>query len=404
MADEDSLQAEPSSTIQGGSSGGSAKLDGGFKRNILIIGGVLAGIIGIVFLMFAFTDNIKKKPEEKSSIQPGLSTPGGQGDLGPNMTQKVLSVQAREAEEAARLNKSYIPKDIVTAVDQNSAPQPGAQAAPLPPAQFPGQDTGPGASNYPRAQFMQQAEVDRENRRREGAARQLESLVARQQVSTVVQRFATSNANEQSGGQSGRSGATASGQSAGFGNQAPPQALLTDALEIYGAETLSPVDTDGTSYVSARITSGKLNGAFLIGNVRLANENVETTFTQMRFNGKTYPIQAIALDQQTATNALEGNIDRKILQRYVMPVGLAVVQGFATAKAQVAQTSNAVSGAGIITNVPAPTTEQARNAGVAKGLDILGQRINQQANQPIAVTLNPYHAIGIMFMQPVALK
>ena len=392
----------PSSSIDNVGGGGDRKLDGGFKRNIMIIGGVFVGVVAIVLVMFLFTDNLKKKPEPKSSIQQGVSSPGGEGDLGPNMAKKVLNVQTREAEEAARQNKSYIPKDIIAAVDQNSTPQP-TQPAPsqFGAQQFPVQANGPGASGYPQIQqAAQQAEIDRENRRREGAARQLEGLVARQQVSSNLQRFATTNSSDSSRGASQQQ--MAAGGLAG--GQALPQALLTDALEIYGAETLSPVDTDGTSYVSARITSGKLDGAFLIGNIRLANESVETTFTQMRYNGKTYQIQAIALDQDTATNALAGNIDRKILQRYVMPVGLAVVQGFAQAKATVAQSSTVIQGAGVVNNIPAPTSEQARNAGIARGLDILGQRINQQANQPIAVSLKPYHAIGIMFMQPVALK
>lgn len=40
----------------------------------------------------------------------------------------------------------------------------------------------------------------------------------------------------------------------------------------------------------------------------------------MRFNRVTYPINAIALDAATSTSAIDGELDRKVLTRYVFPV------------------------------------------------------------------------------------
>lgn len=398
----EAILAEESPVIENTGSGGQKKLDTGFKRNLKIIVGAFAAVIAIVVLMFLFTDNLKKRPDGASSIDRGSSITGGEGDLGPNMTKKVQNVQIREAEESAKRNESYIPKDIVSAVDQNSTPfKDGPPQPQFQQQQFPGQNNGPGASPY--ANYVpqaSQAELDREARRREGANRQLEALVQTQRPPANMQRIAGSAPAAAAAAGAGDPGA----QSALSAQNAPPQALLTDALEIYGAETTSPVNTDGTNYVSARITSGKLAGAFLIGSSKLAGENVETTFSQMRFAGKTYPVQAIALDQNTATNALEGKVDRKLLQRYAMPVSLAVVQAFAQAKSQTAQTSNAVQGVGVVQNIPAPTTEQARNAGIARGLEILSNRVAAAANEPIAVSLAPFSAIGIMFTAPVALR
>ena len=102
--------------------------------------------------------------------------------------------------------------------------------------------------------------------------------------------------------------------------------------------------------------------------------------------------------------AIDGTVDRRVLQRYVMPIALAMAQGFYTAKAQTGSTITSIGGAGGATaaiSVPVPTTEQARSAGIAKGLEIAGQDVQKQAQLPLLVTRERSYPIGVLFTAPV---
>jgi hypothetical protein len=190
---------------------------------------------------------------------------------------------------------------------------------------------------------------------------------------------------------------TAAAQNAG-----PP---LVDALEIFAATTLTPVDTYQTGYISARIVSGRLAGAFLVGRTQMVNEGLQPRFTQMRLGAKTYAIDAIALDESSGADSVRANLDRRYLQRYVMPVVVAMVGGYTAARAQtgtqvVGIGTDGTGGVGI--TQPAPTEKQAVYAGVSQAMSITQRAVDQEAALPIRASLPAGTAIGIMFNAPVA--
>lgn len=172
---------------------------------------------------------------------------------------------------------------------------------------------------------------------------------------------------------------------------------LPGPLTIHAARTTSPIDTEKSPYVSAEVIGGKFAGAFLKGTAVLnQGEGLQVTFTDIRFNGKVAKINAVALDEQTSADALNGSIDRHILSRYVLPITFATVSGAASA---IAQRSSQVVTNGLSTSVvlPEATDKQAAAAGLSSATQIGQQLVQSLAQQKNTVKLPANTLIGVLF-------
>lgn len=412
------------------------QLDPGFSRNLRIVGGgMVVGLLTIAGVVYFFSGGNKSNLPAQSSIQVRDGAQASSDGLTPAMREKLARAQAKEAEGAARRGESYIPPDVL--------PSSSNVEASIPQSQQQQQQRYSEAEVQANAAAVQA--INERNRARLAAAQQmLSSTLTRPDVERVGIAQSTASANSSSAGANSAVPATTAQASASDASR--DEVLIADMMEIFGARLTSPLDTDSSTFASAEITTGKLAGAYLIGQVRLAGEGVQLEFTGMRHKNVTYPISAIGLDQATSTSAVQGDLDRKLLQRYVFPVLMAYTGAYATARAQVPVTSvagapsataatvgsvvgsvldpgganstaanaGAVAGAvaggalapggGVLdytVNRPSPTAAQARSAGIASAV-ATGNRVTaKMAAEPIRVSMPNGASIGIMFRQPV---
>lgn len=379
-----SVASDEGQAIGGDSDVGSTgkRIDPGFKRNIMVIGlvFVVAIVVFVAFIM-VMRGGTKTVAETTSSItiQEGAAVHSSDG-LTPAMREKLTRAQERESREAGARGQSYIPPDIIP---EKNEPLP--QALPAAPQQ-----------GY--AQPVSDPNRDRRNQERLQAAQGM--------LSSMLQRPASERVTVARIEPAAAASAPVAAASAA---PALEDRVVVDIMEIFGARLSSPVDTDASSFASAEITTGRLAGAQLIGTVKLVGTGVEFKFTGMRHEKRTYPINAIALDEQTSTSAVRGELDRKMLTRFVFPVLMAYGGAYATAKAQVETTTTSL-GFGSIgvggandygVTRPAPTDAQARAAGVAAGVQIGNQVVGKGAAEPVRVTINSGVGIGVMFRDEV---
>lgn len=80
------------------------------------------------------------------------------------------------------------------------------------------------------------------------------------------------------------------------------------------------IDTDENSLVTAEVPAGPYAGMrfYASGYQRLEN-NVDFTFTAMRWRGKTYAVNAKPLDVETRRTALSGEVNSRYFERIVIP-------------------------------------------------------------------------------------
>jgi hypothetical protein len=379
---------------------GKRAMDPGFKRNIKIIAGAFGGAIALVVAMIAMRSG-GAATNQGGSVDVTLPSstaqlPEGEG-LSPAMQQ---ALKEKQVQERARANASgdsvYIPREPTESAQPiqtstGTSPTGGGAQSPTPPTQ--------------QQPTMTEEERARLDRRREGLERQIGGLLALseagdkapQRVLFAATRDGSTQQQVQQQAQigDGAPGATQQG--------APTAAPWVEGLEIASSETASAIDTYRTRYASARIVAGKLSGAFLTGSVTQTEEGLTIAYNLMRAGGKTCAIDAIALDERTSTDAMNADVDRRYLQRYVMPVLVAGLGGYAQARAQTGSTIVGLGGtsAGVGIETPSPTREQAVNAGAAAGLGILQREVEREAQKPFQITLPANTPIGILFRKPV---
>lgn len=377
---------EPTETIEGGAAQ-PRRMDPAFKRNLYVVGGVVAVCLTLVLAVAMSGGSKQQQLVADSQLTLGSGQVQRVESVTPDMAAKLERKQAEESEDARRRGQTYIPPDNVGEV------QPVAMNA--------------GPSNFavgtaPVTTHGSGSTGESDLRRREGLQRQLEGLLRESGVNSAVRQRIQAESGPTGSPQQAAPRSTAVAGAAAALSPQPLRREVIGGLTIHAAELTSDIKipSNASGFATGRITAGPAAGAFLTGTAKVVDEALEITFNQMRLNGRVYQVNARVLDETTAGAAIEGNVDRRLLQRYVFPVVLAAAQGFYTARAQTGSTVVVV-GAGSTTGTgieePPPSTEQARAAGIAAGMQIAGQEVQKQAQAPIVVSRERGFPVGVLF-------
>jgi intracellular multiplication protein IcmE len=387
------VQNGESATIAGPSAenGKGKRLDPGAKRVMKWVGGAfgvaLIAVVGLVF-MASGKKEMKAKVDLPARTNAGAKTDVVQTDYERG---RLAELQEQQAAKSRQEGGVYVP------------PPSGAPVTHAGPEGL-GGPTGPGASSYQTYVSTPQIAIQpgsyqdpvRQQAIQEGLNRQLAQLLVDAPSGAAIAHVAAYQDPKAATG-NGQQGVAGQGQGVAATNIATEDLDLPGPLTIHAARTTSPIDTEKSSYVTAEVIGGKFAGAFLKGTAVLnQGEGLQVTFTDIRFNGKVAKINAVALDEQTSADALNGSIDRHILSRYVLPITFATVSGAASA---IAQRSSQIVTNGLSTSVvlPEATDKQAAAAGLSSATQIGQQLVQSMAQQKNTVKLPANTLIGVLF-------
>jgi intracellular multiplication protein IcmE len=184
-----------------------------------------------------------------------------------------------------------------------------------------------------------------------------------------------------------------------------PQQMIVPAFALAPAILGTDIDTDETSMVEATIPSGTYAGAsvFAMGYKRL-NNSVDMTFSFMKWNGRTYRINAKSIDKDTLRSALSGEVNSRYFSRILLP---AIAMGLARAgrlfEQDDAQTIVTPFGGVVQTRSGTPSAKTITGT-VAGGVATEAGQVlrSDAAQQPIKQVLIPRNeTIGVRFIDPV---
>lgn len=188
--------------------------------------------------------------------------------------------------------------------------------------------------------------------------------------------------------------------------------LVAEAYKAYGAETLNTIDTDVPGVIRAKITSGPLNGALIIGTAKRLDTGVAITFNQGVLNGIPFKLNAMAIDEKTERDVVDGHYNGKYLQRFAFPIIADGVRAFTQARAQtgtqvILTNTPSVGIDGSLGNspvgavaTPQPTVQQARDAMIASAANRSAQLLQQNDAQP-QVVVDMHTTFGVYLLEPV---
>ncbi|MBY0240020.1 MAG: hypothetical protein K2X55_11965 [Burkholderiaceae bacterium] len=402
-----------SNSIGGGAAPAPAKprWDPKGKRNMMIVGGVVGTALLLLVLLFAGGGN-REVSKPSSIVQVAADQPVAAGML------SQADRDALKAQENARI----------------AAALSGGQSAV-------GTQVGAGATTVQTSvhqqangPLTQQGEVRLDQRGQQ--AQQQTSQAAPQQpdgsseakskgLESQMQRVMMAwGMGADNGAQRGnstyvrevaRSGPAAVGNqpaqqgSGGGSNQRPANDVMVVKAydQPYAAEMLSATDSDTPGKLRARISSGPLAGAVVVGVARrIGDQGFQADFTTASINGRTIKVSAYAVDGEVSGDLVRGDYDGRYMQRYVFPVLAEGVKAYAGARAQVGTTVIAIpvpGAGGVVTGgqqTPPPTAEQARNAMYSSGAGQVSRAL-ATGPQDGHVMLAAGTQIGIVFEESI---
>jgi len=376
-------------------------LDPGAKKNLLIIGGAVGAailVMGVMFVTTAAPPGVTERGLPATTISAPPGSTRASGDLSPEELARLDRVVGREADAAAAQGVTFVPSEIPLVQERPvDIPQPI-------PASFtpPGMNYHVGSGGH--TQGQSQADAERLQRMMQGFQLQM----ARIADSNVVPPTSSAPRYSGQGGASGQGSAQSAPQAqsemtASAPAASPTPATLVAALSISAAETITAINTERTSFVSARVVAGPAAGATLYGaSEMVADQGVRITFNRMLLDGQSYTINAIALDPADSHDLLNANVDRKRFERYVLPILGSMGSAYFTARAQQAtRVVTGPSGDVVAVEQNEPTARQSVAQALAAGMATAVEQIANQPTQPSA-TLPAGVSLGILFLDPVA--
>lgn len=165
------------------------------------------------------------------------------------------------------------------------------------------------------------------------------------------------------------------------------------------------VDSDVPSaMVTAEILDGPLRGGRVLGSHSFEGECILIDFNKLQWRGREVNIRAAAADEKTGQTCLSGKINRRITQRYGVPILFSVARVGQTYHAQKGSSTSTVDGylgTSTVTDKNGSSfNDVAKQAGIDGTLDALQNPVDRLTNMPIQVKKDQ-GVIGIRWLERV---
>lgn len=179
------------------------------------------------------------------------------------------------------------------------------------------------------------------------------------------------------------------------------QEILIPAGTIVYAQTLTEANTDAPGPVLARLSSGPLAGARILGTFDNTDNYLTLQFNTVVVNGISQSANAVAIDPKTTLPAVATEVDRRYWRRVILPAAARFIEGMGDAVAQREQTVTVNNGT--VTSSQADlNTSQELAAGLSAGTQELGQELDREADRTkVLIKVHAGTPIGILFLEPV---
>jgi intracellular multiplication protein IcmE len=171
----------------------------------------------------------------------------------------------------------------------------------------------------------------------------------------------------------------------------------------YYAVNLLTVNSDiQGSPVLAEIPTGPLKGSRFIGKFEHRDKLLLLSFQELVLEaGEVVPVQAYAIDPDTASTGLASDVDHHWLERYALPFIADLVSGVGHAVAQSGATTSSYMGTGGVSEVETHreyTAQDEAKIAAGKASERLSNQLMRNANRPVTVTLEQGQPIGIVII------
>lgn len=179
--------------------------------------------------------------------------------------------------------------------------------------------------------------------------------------------------------------------------------VIVPAGTVTYAQLLTELNSDIKGPALAHVLSGPFAGGRALGSFTLQDEYLVIKFERVVKDGRSYAIEAIALDQDTTLAGMQSDVDRHYFSRVVLPAAAKFVEGMAGAYAET-QTSTTSNGDTLVQDTPELSTEEEIASGVEEAATKVSEILDENADKPVTVVVKKGTTMGILFVEPVTDK
>lgn len=348
------------------------------SKQFLKVAAVVAGIF--LLAAVAVVVRMNSKPDAPASVLPPV--PEAQVERSattPEYRRNIDELNEQKRQEAAKNNTSALP--VFSPRDESLKGKGEAQ---------PGR---PGNTAYVSDLEMQQR-AQREQARAASVTQQLTQLMTDWHPPKSANAVLA-----QSDSSAAKAAADQSAQAVKTSATTSQSVTLAIQGDRYFGTLLTPIDTDKLGLVIATIDSGPFAGGEVSGTAKRVDETVSIQFTSMKWNRRSYAIQAAGIEIATFNSMLSGEVDSKWMARFGWPFVAALVSGFGQA-ASMTSTTTTVGLAGVTVAATAPSSRQITAAAIGQGAQAVGQQLSRsQGNLEKRVTIPAQQPIAIYFLK-----
>jgi intracellular multiplication protein IcmE len=366
--------------------------DVGRQSKAIIFGvALIAAVAAYLVYTYAAADNSKNS--SINAIQPGRGTTVPQSEHYGEVLDKYNKQQAGMAAEKGETYVSVFSSRPQAVVPAETTQLAGTQEAAA-------QSTQESLPHVPPTQASQPPAPAREARINERLDEQAKGLLDNW-ASTAHSAARVSEADfGQAAAIAAKAGSAVSPEPA-----SQPRRLIVPALTLAPAILGTDIDTDENSMVEATIPSGEHAGAtvFAMGYKR-QNNSVDMTFTMMKWQGRSYRINAKSIDKDSMRSVLSGEVNNRYLSRILLPA-LALGLGRTGQMFEQSDTQSVITPFGTVVQSRSgtPSGRSVVGAMVGGAATEAGQVLRSDAAQfPTKQVLIPRsETIGVRFIEPV---
>ena len=165
------------------------------------------------------------------------------------------------------------------------------------------------------------------------------------------------------------------------------------------ARTLYAVDSDYPGPVVLELLQPPLAGAVAHGGFERVGQRLVLRLASLTWRGRTFPVDAWAVDPNCACYGIEGEVDRHFLSRVLLPAAARFAEGFLTAVAAPARTLTMQDGT-VFHERGATGEREALHAGAGAAAQTLGDILMADAPKETTVRIPRDTPLVVMVTRP----
>ncbi len=181
------------------------------------------------------------------------------------------------------------------------------------------------------------------------------------------------------------------------------ETIIIPAGEIFYGQIVTQASSDIDGPVLARIFSGPMRGAKILGSFQRAEQNaLILSFDTMVIDGIDYQIDAVAVDPKTTSPGIVTDVNYHLFKRVILPGAAAFIEGIASAFAE-RENSVTVTGDVIVEEQEDLNTGGKIATGIEESARVVGEVLEDEADrvEEPTVIVAAGTAVGILFVEPL---